>query len=261
MDCNSISPTATVTGALSACTDTCVYSILDCNNAPAWDLYDTTQCNPEQALFGSTICEYTDIAGFPIEVRVLLTNDDRLFGEDPNARLTDPVITKAIFEPSQEQSLISVWGIAWNDTMQYIVIPRAMYTRDLRDVYRTTPQLAGKPVQPKVGDIVTTIYNNRNYEVVDIGSESVIFNAKKFVWELIVKPFRFSAQSDTHMDVMAGRFDDPFATMTLDPTGGTVTQENYVAVTQGDNAFVEIESEKIDDYRDVTDPDKASFGY
>jgi hypothetical protein len=224
-------------------------------------MYDTYQCNPEHALFESSIVEYNDISGFPIEIKVLLNNDERLWGEDPNANLSEPVITKASFEPSEETSILNMWGIVADDTMQYIVIPKATYARDMRNLYTTTPELTGKPIQPQVGDIIKTIFNNRNYEITDIGSESAVFNAKKFVWELIVKPFRFSEQSDEHRETHMEVYDDPFETLTTDPTGGIVPQNNYAKETFGDNDYVEEESEKIDDYRDVVDPDKASFGY
>lgn len=263
--CSSTSPTGTVSGALSACQPPCVYAVLDCNNAPAWELHDTSLCNPEDALFSSLICEVTDIAGWDVEVRVLLTNDDKLFGEDANARLTPPARTKAAFEPSEESSILNMWGLSWNDTMQFIVIPKSMYTRDMRDLYRSTPELVGKPIQPKVGDIIRTVFNDRSYEVTDVGSESVIINAKKFVWELIVKPFRFSEQSESHREVYRGEdIEDPFEftdTLTQDPTGGIVPQNNFARDTYGDNDFVEEKSEQIDDYRDVVDPDRASFGY
>lgn len=261
MDCSSLSPTGTLTGALSACPDQCALAILDCNVAPAWDMYDTTQCNMEHALFGSTVCEYVDISGFAIEYRVLLHKDDRLWGEDPNASLSDPFITKAIFDPAAESTILNAWGISYDDTMQYLQIPKTMFTRDGRDVYRNTPELAEKAMVPKAGDVIKLLYNNRLYEITDVGDQDTVFNAKKFIWEMILRPFRFSEQSAEHREFYSDRFDDPFETITEGPTGQPVPQKNEFNDVYGDNDFVEEESDKIDDYRDVIDPDKASFGY
>ncbi len=249
--------------ALSSCDDQCVFEALSCQNIVAWDLYDTSNCNPELALFASTICEYTDISGFPIEVRALLSNEEKLWGEDPNATLSDPMLTKAVFEPSEETSVLNMWGIVADDTMQYMVIPKSIWTRDLAPLYSITPGLTGRPVQPQVGDVITTLFNNRNYEITDVGDEQAIFMGRKFAWELIVKPYRFSEQSDEHREAHMGVYDDPFETMVEGPSG-MVPQNNYATDTFGDNEFVEEQSDEIDDYRDIDtdiDPDKGAFGY
>ena len=261
MDCNSIPPTASANAPSGCVEQACIYPVLDCHNVPVWDLYDNGACNPEAALFASTMCEFNDIAGFPIEVRVLLTNSDKLFGEDANARLSDPVITKASYEPSEEQTILNAWGLMADDTMQYIVIPKTTYKRDMTQVFSTTPELIGRMIRPMVGDVIKTIHNDRNYEVVDVGEQSVIFQGQSYVWELIVRPYRFSDQSDEHREVYTGQYDDPFETITTDPTGGSVPQNNYTTEVYGDNDFVETESEKIDNYRDISDPDKMSFGH
>ncbi len=264
MDCtDSLSATpSSSSGAPSACVEqACIYPVLDCHNVPAWDLFDNQECNPESAYFKSVMCEFNDIAGFPIEIRVLLAQDDKLWGEDPNARLTEPIVTKAVYEPSEETSILNAWGLMGDDTMQYIVIPKTTYTRDMTETFTVTPELSAKPVRPMVGDIIRTIHNDINYEVVHTGDTQSVFMGSSYTWELIVRPFRFSEQSDEHRDVYIGQYDDPFETDTLDPTGGTVPQNNYDKEVYGDNDFVSDESDKIDDYRDISDPDKASFGF
>ncbi len=263
MECG-VPLSGTDTGALSACDDQCALEVLSCQNISAWDLYDTTSCNSEHAFFASTICEFTDISGFPIEVRALLVNEERLWGEDPNATLSDPMLTKAIFEPSEETTVLNMWGMVADDTMQYIVIPKSIWTRDLCPLYTITPGLSGKPCRPQAGDVLTTLFNNRNYEITDVGEENAIFMGKKFAWELIVKPYRFSEQSDEHRVVTTGSYDDPFETIVEGPTGQMVPQNNYVREQYGDNTFVEEQSDDIDDYRDINtllDPDKGAFGY
>ncbi len=262
MDCLSAATTAAPSGAPSGCVEqACIFPVLDCHESPVWDLFDNQECNPEQYLFGSLMCEFNDIAGFPIEVKVLMTQDDQLYGEDANANLSDAIITKAIYEPSEEQAILNAWGLMADDTMQYIIIPKNTYTRDFTELFSVTPELSGKPVQPFVGDVIKTLHNERNYEIVDVGETSAIFQGSSYTWELIVRPYRFSEQSDEHRETYIGVYDDPFETLTEDPTGGLVPQNNYTKETYGDNDFVEEESEQIDDYRDVSDPDKASFGF
>ena len=260
LQCGVSAPSGTLSGSLSAC-EPPICAILDTNIKPAWDMYDTSECNPEHAFFDSTLVEYNDISGFAVEVRVLLHNDERLFGEDPNASLSDPILTKVTFEPTEESSILSTWGISFDDTMQYMMIPKATWKRDATATYTSTDELSAMAIVPKAGDVVTVLFNGKNYEITDVGSTGTIFNSKKFVYEFILRPYRFSEQSDEHRMVEMGLYDDPFATMTTNPTGGMVEQNNYGTDQFGDNEFIEDESDKIDDYRDITDPDKGAFGY
>jgi hypothetical protein len=262
MDCTSPSPTATLTGALSACEGQCALSILDCSNIPAWDMYDIDPCNIELALYGSNICEYVDISGFEIDYRVLLHDDDRLFGEDPNSNLSEPFRIKAMFDPTDESTMINAWGLNFDDTMNFLMIPITMFTRDATDTFNSTPELSGQAVVPKPGDVIYVIYNNRNYEVTNVG-DGALFNAQKFSWELVCRPFRYSDQSDNHRSVfLKDVFDDPFETTVEISAGLSASQNNYTTVVYGDNEFIENESDEIDDYRDIIDdPDKGAFGY
>ena len=240
---------------------------LNPNIKPEWDLYDTTENNIEYALYDSTIVEYNDISGFVCEYRILLSNYDTLMGEDPNCNLSDGVLTKISFNPSDEQSILDMFGITADDTMEMTMIPISTFNRDLSGAYNTlSTSISANPpllIIPKVGDVLTTIYNQRNYEIVSIGQEDNIFNAKKFVYNMILKPYRFSEQSDSHRDVHIGLIEDPFATITEDG----YEQNNFGTVEYGDNSFIEEESDKIDDYDDVltsfkpSDPDKDAFGY
>jgi len=59
----------------------------------------------------------------------------------------------------------------------------------------TIASVTKRPFQPMPGDVIKTLWNNRNYEIVDIGAEQTIFMAKKLIWEFILRPFRFSEQS------------------------------------------------------------------
>lgn len=228
-----------------------------------WNMYDLN--NPEHNLFESNLCEITDISGFPLEFRLLLPKNDWLWGEDPNSKLSYPSFTKGIYAPETETNLLDMFGLTADDTLQYISIPKAIFARDLGMVFTDTigPSAA---IQPRVGDIIKTLWNNRNYEIVNISEEENIFLAKKFVWDIIVKPFRFSEQSPEHREVHTGLPDDPFESIITGPSGDYI-QNNYATEMFGDNEDIDRESDSIYDYDDEgiqggcdNDPDKAAFG-
>jgi len=257
-DCGAYTPIDSVDCASSVCSGS---GICEPTN---WNMYDTSPTNPEHALFLSNLCEITDISGFPIEFRLLLPKNDWLWGEDPNNRLSYPSFTKAIYAPETETNLLDMFGLTADDTLQYISIPKAIFTRDLSMLYTDTLGPSAF-VKPRVGDILKTIWNNRNYEVVNISEEDNIFLAKKFVWDMIVRPFRFSEQSDEHREVHTGLPDDPFETIVPGPSGDVI-QNNYATEMFGDNNNIDEESDKIYDYDDEgiqdgdCDPDEAAFG-
>lgn len=156
-------------------------------DTPLWQLYDVTDNNPEFCLYDSVVSEFTDIAGFPVMYYRAKSNMDRLFGEDSNQDYHNPVRTKLIYEPSEEPNIIDGLGIRSDETLQYASIPKSLYIRDIA--------LGDITLQPMAGDVIKTLWNNRNYEIVDIGAEQNIFMAKKLIWEFILRPYRFSEQS------------------------------------------------------------------
>lgn len=229
-----------------------------------WSMYDLD--NNEHNLFESSLCEITDISGFPLEYRLLLPEDDWLWGEDPNSKLSYPSYTKGIYAPETETNLLDMFGLSSDDTLQYVSIPKAIFNRDLTMLYTDTLGPSAF-VQPRVGDIIKTIWNDRNYEVVNISEEENIFLAKKFVWDMIVKPFRFSEQSDSHREVHTGLPNDPFESIIPGPSGDVI-QNNYATEMFGDNNDIDAESDAIYEHEDdnkiqggcPVDPDKAAFG-
>lgn len=231
-----------------------------------WSMYNPDPNNPEHRMFESHLCEIVDISGFPIEYRCLLPKNDWLWGEDPNSRLSYPSYTKAIYAPETETNLLDMFGLTSDDTLQYISIPKATFARDMGMVFTDTIGPSAF-IQPRVGDIIKTIWNDRNYEIVNVSEEENIFMAKKFVYDMIVKPFRFSEQSDEHREVTTGLPDDPFATIVPGPSGD-VMQNNYATEMFGDNENIDQESSEIYDYDDegiqedthTFDPDKNAFG-
>jgi hypothetical protein len=225
-----------------------------------WNLYNIEN-NPEHALYDSVIMEYNDITGFPVEYRKLIANHDELFGEDPNSALSAAISTKMTFEPVDETSILDMFGITSDETMSVVNIPISTFTRDVSGGYA---ELGYDLVVPMPGDVIKTLFNNRNYEIVNISKEGVIHQAKKFVYTLILKPFRYSAQSEQYTDVFSGMPDDPFDTIldvesvTDSPSGASVPLVNTLSNDYSDNEWIEEESDSVDDYSDV---DKSVFGY
>lgn len=222
-----------------------------------WSLYDVSPYNSEHLLMESHLCEIIDVVGYPIEYRVLLAEEDYLWGEDPNENLSDPVLTKVIYAPEQETAILDMFGISADDTIQYAIIPIPVFERDAT---RDFIEMFGPDVivKPKVGDVITTLWNNRNYEIVNVSSEQTIFMAKKFTYEFILKPYRFSEQSDSHREVHTGSVDDPFSSIVQGPSGDII-QANYSVDNFGDNKGIEDESDTIHDYDTENDPDSYAF--
>ncbi len=362
---------------------------------PIWELYDITENNPEFCLYDSIVSEYVDIAGFPVLYYRAKSKMDRLYGEDANQNYYDPVKTKLYYEPTNEPNIIDMFGIRSDETLEYTLIPKSTFSRDVigtiagvpltlsvvdagtgymskqsvltsggtgeglrvdvtanssgvltkvkinpfnkgfgykvgdtlvisfgnADATFTIDSVGIEEPIPMPGDVIKTLWNNRNYEIVDTGAESNIFGAKKLIWEFILRPFRFSEQSlkaeEIHRsspawvyiyiyptgdlaDVMypdgtevAGvsvdtldidlsvlecgykykRNEDGSVEAIEDITvfeeddsiGSHIGQDGQTgdlmdksSRTYGDDDWIEIESEKIDDYSDV---DTKIFGY
>ena len=228
---------------------------------PNWSMYDQESC--EHNLYKSTLCEITDISGFAIEYYVLNPKQDYLWGEDPNSNLSYPSLTKCIYAPETETTILEVFGLTFDDNLQYMTLPKALFARDLNMVFMDTLGPSAF-VQPRMGDVVRTLWNDRHYEISAIDEEQDIFMAKKFTWNLVLRPYRFSEQSSTHREVHTGLPDDPFASIV---SGGyeqpilgeedELIEHTYFEKMFGDNNNIENESEEIHQHRD---PDESAFG-
>lgn len=217
-----------------------------------WNLFDQEN-NNEQQMFSDLLVEFTDIGGFPIKYYISLAKMDRLFGEDPSNDYAEPVTTKLVYEPTDETSILDSFGFQGNDTIQYAMISKQMFERDIGPTFLTYSPSA--TIQPMVGDVITTLWNSRNYEIVDLGSEEKIFQGKKHIWEFILRPFRFSNESTKSKEIhLTDNVDD--IQIIEDENDGNGVNE-YPEVKLGDNEWVENESDTIDNYNDV---DKKIFG-
>lgn len=205
---------------------------LDPNFKPQWELLDFESSVDETLLFDSVISEATDIMGFPIEYRTLLVNRedvDDLYGEDPNIGWSEPYRTKLIYEPSNEMEVLNAFGFSSDDAITAMMMAKAVFSRDVSYDFI-----------PKVGDVIKTLWNNKTYEIVDVGAESKIFQGKKMVWDFICRPFRHGNQSSSADDIIFNAPDD-----------GDFPDINFEYETRplsayGDNDFIEEESNKID---------------
>lgn len=223
---------------------------------PLWNLFSQEQ-NCEAMLFSSLIEEFTDIAGFPVQYRISLANMDTLFGEDATNDFTDPVMTKLVYEPTEEASIIESFGFRGDDSIQYAMIPKIMFTRDVGSLF-STHHTSASIIQPFVGDVITTLWNNRNYKIVDLGSEERVFMGQKHIWELILRPFTFSNESKKAREIHMPKNIDNIEIIEeeMEDTPAPTTKK-YPEVKFGDNVWVENESDDIDPYSDV---DKSIFG-
>ena len=198
---------------------------------PKWELYHT-QNNPEHNLFEDYIVEFTDISGIVVHyyIRDNSIEMDDLYGETTETRYLDPIETKLIYDVTEETTMTNPFGIISEDVIQYGFIPKFTFSRDVS---------AG--CDPKPGDVIKTLWNDRNYEIVDVGEEEKIFQLKKMIWELILKPYRFSTQSTSAREILISPDD-----LLSSPVSA-----------YGDNEFIDSESDDIDDYTGSTGGDSV----
>lgn len=201
---------------------------------PQWEMYDIVG-NVEHDLFDSVIVEYNDIAGIEVYFYILdpSINYDTLYGESTEHSYLGPYTTKLVYDTTEELTMTNTFGIVSEDLIQYAEMPKTTFTRDVTASY-----------QPKPGDVVKTLWNDRAYEVVDVSEESKIFQLKKLVWSFILKPFRFSATDET------GHTDGAISP-DIDPSTWTDPLTAY-----GDNEWLEEQSDSIEQVSD-----SAVYGY
>lgn len=219
--------------------------------APDWEILDLDMTEQEYTLFDSVICEKTDIGGFPIMYNIKLNPEeaDELYGEDPNEEFTDGYRTKIIYQPEEEVQILGIFGMTSDETLQYVQIPKTIFIRDVQ-----TPYLVDYPSEteykPRIGDTVRTLWNNKIYEIAELGSEQNVFQGKKLIWEFILKPYRHSEESDSAEDMLFFDPDD------ADFPDINITTETKELSAFGDNDFITDAASGI-----ALDPDSQIYGY
>lgn len=223
---------------------------------PLWNLFNQ-EGNCEAQLFASLIEEFTDIAGFPVKYWISVTNLDPLFGEDAVGSYLPAANSKLIYEPTEEASIVEAFGFRGDDVLQYAMIPKIMFIRDIGPSFLT--HRPSGSIQPYIGDVITTLWNNRNYQIVDVGSEEKIFMGQKHIWELILRPYSFSNESTSARDIHMneGNIDEIEIIEEEMEEGPGIEEKKYPTIKYGDNSWIEGESDTIDPYSDV---DASIFG-
>jgi len=197
---------------------------------PLWDL-TKKETNPEHELFDSLISEFNDISGFPVLYYIKLDTDksDYLFGEDPNTNYSDPYLTKVLYEVTEEKSMLDVFGITMDEFIEGVRLSKSVFKRDVALKHNQVQR------EPMAGDVIKFIWNGISYEVVDVGEEERIFQAKKQIYEFILRPYRYSEETDDKI-----LFDDQFPNIKL--------EENIPLDEFGENVKVREESKENYDY-------------
>jgi hypothetical protein len=118
-------------------------------------------------------------------------------------------------------------------------LPKTIFSRDVSDSHTPIP-----------GDVITTLWNGKTYEIVEVGSEQNIFQAKKLIWEFICKPYKYSEESDSAEDIIFDSLSDSdFPDINTDTTSKELS-------AYGEND--EIEDESNENYNNA---DTAYYGY
>lgn len=184
-------------------------------NKPLWNLHNL-QGNVEHDLMQSLIMEYTDISGIEIEyyTRSASASFDVLYGENDSVKFDDPKTSKILYDVDVEPNIMTAFGMFGNDSIT-IQMPQSTFYRDV-----------SKTVEPRIGDVIHIKWNDRNFEISHVDYDDKIFQLKKFIWLMILKPYRFSEQSDSASDISLSK---PIS-------------------AYGDNEFIEEQSDAIDDY-------------
>ena len=214
---------------------------------PLWELHHI-QDNVEHDLFESVISEFTDISGILCRyyIRDESRRKDYLYGENPATRYFGPYETKLIYEPTEEPTLTTGFGINSEEEISFTSLPKFTFSRDVSAGYH-----------PKPGDAIITIWNNRAYELADVHEEEKIFQLKKMIWGFVLKPYRFSDESDSARSIFRGIRPPTVSTKVNQRTNLDTTTEPLSAF--GDNDYLEDESDEIFDY--PADYDTTIYGY
>jgi hypothetical protein len=212
---------------------------------PKFRLYDIHN-NPEHELWEEYIVEFVDISGIEIEYYISNYSEidkDELYGEPlyQNISFSEPYSTYMVYEVTEEPQMITSFGLHSEDMIMFGYIPIKTFIRDVIVMDGVTPT----SVVPKTGDVIRVLWNNRAYEVVTVKKENSVFQVSKNVYSFILKPYRFSEESEEARDISA----TPTLTLSASPSG----VESF-----GDNDFIEDASDTIDDYGDV---DTGIYGY
>ena len=165
-------------------------------NSEYFHFQKNTEYNKDRELFKVLMCENFNIYGtnciyYPITFD---TDYDKLFGEDNNRSIIRKFEIKTYFSLPKEEENYSVFGIEGLDVFDMYISKKHFdvasklhvdanlfpsVSASLKDIYPSD--------RPNVGDIIYTKYNNKYYEILDVGEEDEMFLQYKHSWTLRVK--------------------------------------------------------------------------
>ena len=107
---------------------------------PQWDLHQLDG-NPEHDLFQNVIVEFTDISGIKADYYIKDGSRERdyLYGEGAASRFFGPYETKLIYEPTDEATLTTGFGINSEEVISWTSLPKWTFTRDVSAGYHPKP--------------------------------------------------------------------------------------------------------------------------
>jgi len=201
---------------------------------PKWSLYHINN-NIEHDLAIDYIVEYNDIAGIKVNYWIYdeTVTQDRLYGEAVNDGYIGPYESKMFYEEFEEPAMTTSFGMHGEDSISFYWMPKFTFSRDVSG-----------SISPKIGDVIQTPWNERSFEIIQVHDEDKVFQLGKIAYNFIVKPFRFSEQSDSAKDISY----DIDSTLT-NPSSAF-----------GDNEWLESESNEIYNYENEG-VDKTIYGY
>ena len=214
---------------------------------PTWEFFNIYN-NPEHTLFKDIHTEYTDITGFPIKyyIKTSIEDADTLYGEDTTTTFTSAGYdTKVVYQPAEDANIIDIFGWTPDDVVQFAMIPKAVFTRDIAIPYGDSTLI------PAMGDVIVMLWDNKRYEVTNIGSEQSVFLGQKLIWEFTLTPYRFSEESDSAENIVERDTSTTEFPDINDPGFDTQELSGF-----GDNDWIEDESDDID-----ANPDSSIYGY
>ncbi len=115
------------------------------------------------------------------------TNYDKLFGEDNNRRFERRFKLMTYFDLPKETRTFNNGGIGWTDVFHIYASIRHFNTASKFDFSGTS---AYPSYIPRVGDFLSTDYNNMFYEIISVKMQEEQFLQHQHSYDFVVKVYR-----------------------------------------------------------------------
>lgn len=194
-------------------------SNLDPRVLPEWQLleFGPDRKTYDQEFYQSTISEFADIAGWPVDIYLYTpSRPDFFFGESTIGEFDGPYRSKMLFEQPGESYLINVLGFVGADVIQNAEMPKALWVRDIGEQINKKYDLDFDPEDraPLPGDVVHILWDNQRFQVANVTSGNRSFMGVKHTWTFILKPYMVGNEGPTEKEML---FDSqPAATETTE---------------------------------------------